>query len=461
MARENRLLLMPGALGIVVASASAFVPLSYDEGNWLTVVRRMALGETLYRDITENKTPPLFWLVRALDLLPGPYELGRAVWLGVAAAIIAAVCRSFVRRSGWTDRSATLLGLAFGLAAVCQAVFVVNFELPAVILIIGGLTICASGRNAAAGAAVAAVAATFDLRALALLPGVVLFSFARGGAPAVRRSLPTAVVVVAAWAGTVLLVPDLRYSLIELNAATRGGTDAWDPAQQLYALLRGTLIPAGALTALAAGFTDRRVRLAAAWLLIAGLIVLAASIRPFDKYSTLLLPGLMVLAASRGSERSVAPARRRAASTMVALGLAVSLAYAVGTNIDQRSIVDRYERAAAIIGDLPFARFDTQPFLGAFRPAGDRSPAAVLDFLIADTSRRAANHQRVEVAIAGATVLIDDGALSADAGSILAAYRPLWRVFILHRDEFPCVRRAEGLTFRYRATSCPDAAPST
>ncbi len=460
MAREKRLLLMPAALGVVVTAASTLVPLSYDEGNWLAVVRRMALGETLYRDITDNKTPPLFWFVRALDRLPGPYELGRALWLGVAAASIAALCRSLVRRSGWSDRPAALLGLAFGAAAVSQAVFVVNFELPATLLILCGLTLIAAGRSAS-GAAVAAVAATFDLRALALLPGAVLFAFARGGAPAARRTLPAAGVIVAAWVGAVLLVPDLRYSLVELNAATRGGTDAWDPARQLYALLRGSLIPAGALAALAASFTHPRARIAAAWLLIAGFGVLVGSIRPFDKYSTLLLPGLVVLASASEPLHRLETGRSRAGAAVAALGLVVALAYAVVTNVDQRSIVSRYERAAVIIGDLPFARFDSQPFLGVFRPMGDRSPAAVLDFLIADTSRRTANHRRVEVAIAGASVLVDDGALSADEESIHPAYRPLWHVFMGHRDEFPCVRRAEGLTFRYRATSCPTGGLST
>src|SRR5438093_7342555 len=86
------------ALGAVVALASSVVPLSYDEGNWLAVTRRVAGGEALYRDITDNKSPALFGLVRALDVLPGSYPIARAIFLGVATALLAWLSIRLLRR---------------------------------------------------------------------------------------------------------------------------------------------------------------------------------------------------------------------------------------------------------------------------------------------------------------------------------------------------------------------------
>lgn len=460
MMPARRSLLAAGSLGLAVATASSFVPLSYDEGNWLAVVRRVSLGEVLYRDIMDNKTPPLFGLVRLLDGLPGPFTLARGIWLGVAVAVIAVACASIVRRFGWGPDRATLVGLAFGLAAATQAVLTLNLELPAVLLIVLGLASIATGRLTAGGA-LAASAATFDLRTIALIPGVVAFAYVCEGWLRARRTLLAAGAITVAWSATVLLVADLRYPLIELNAATRVGTSAWRPGQQLFAALRGTLIPIGAVVALGGKSRGRPIRVAGLMLGVAAVALAFASLRPFDKYWTLLLPGLVVLAASAPAG-IVIPSTgwRRLGSTAFIFGLVVAAAYATSTNVDQARLVARYERAATQLDATldpgeGFVRFDTQPFLGVFLPERDRLPAAVLDFLIADTSRREEIHRRVEEAIAAATVMADDGALSAGEGSVVISYRPLWRVFAGHLEDFPCVRQVEGLTFRYRATACP------
>lgn len=458
---SKRSLLLLGALGAVVAAAAAAIPLSYDEGNWLAVVRRIAGGESLYIDLTDNKTPLLFALVRGLDWLPGPYTMSRAVWLGLLAVAIARGSRTLLLRSSWDERSATILGLVFGLAGAMQAVLTVNFELPAATLVVVSLAAIATGRPAAGGA-LAVVAGGFDIRALLLLPGVVMFAYARGGASAGRRAFVPAAGLAAAWIVTILAIPDLRYSLIELNRATRGGTAAWEPAEQLYALLRGTTLPLGAILALTSGSRAGRTRPAGVVLLAAGITAALASVQPFDKYWSLALPGLLVLAAAH------LPSRRRESrgsalwlgASIAAVGLTVGASYATSSNVDQGRLVGRYERAAARVDATlgpgeTLVRFDTQPFLGTFLPERDRLPAAVLDFLIANSSRRPENHRRVEEAIAQASVMADDGALSVGESAVLPRYRPLWRVFIRHVGEFPCRRTFGGVTFRYRVTACP------
>ncbi len=436
------------------------VPLSYDEGNWLGVTRRVAAGETLYGDITDNKAPALFGLVRGLDAVPGPYAVARGLWVGALTLIVALAVRAIARRLGGDDRSATIIGCALGFAIALQSVFVVNFEAPAATLLIVALWAMTAGHDITAGV-LAASATGFDIRALILLPGIVVAAIELLGIrPAMRVAIP-AIVLAGGWAGTVLAMPDLRYSMIELNAATRGGFSGWDPPAQLYAALRGMLLP-GALALAFIG--SRRLheegrRMAPLVLVAGGVIAALASLQPFDKYWSLTIPGVALFAASRAHLQQSAD-KRRFAVLLGSVGLILALAYSVSTNLDEARLVHRYQQAAAALDrslgpTTSFARFDTQPFLGTFLPGRDRMPAAVLDFLIADTSRAPANLSRIDRAIGAAAVIVDDGALGQPESSILPAYRPVWRVFEGRLISFPCVRRRFGLTFRYRAATCP------
>lgn len=465
MKAPPRRFLVPAALGVVVAAASSVVPLSYDEGNWIAVTRRVAAGESLYREITDNKTPALFGLVRSLDVLPGRFALARALWLGILAATVAVAVTSLARRFGWAENRASLLGGACGLALALQAVLVVNFEAPAAAMIIVALASLAAGRAPTAGI-LAAAATAFDLRAIILIPGVLIAAYEIGGKRTALRTAAPAVGLAGAWVATVLSVPDLRYSLLELNVATRSGSSLWRPASQLYALLRGTLFAAGAAASLArSGGSSNvggwHVKYGGVALIGGGVVVALSSVQPFDKYWSLALPGIALAAASRPpSPRSVNVYRRNAAVILAILGLVLTSSYAAASNIDQARLVARYERASArldrsLAPRASFVRFDTQPFLGTFLAQRDRIPAAVLDFLIHDTSRREMNFARVDAAIGRADALVDDGALDQPESSIVAVYRPLWRVFARRVQEFPCVRRVRGLTFRYRAGTCP------
>jgi hypothetical protein len=460
MTSRSRTLLTFAALGAAVAIASAFVPLGYDEGNWLADVRRWAAGESLYRDIPDNKTPLLFALVRGLDALPGSFTTVRALYLGAVVLVLGLAVRSLALRLGWTATRCTVLGLVLGAAAATQAVFTVNFELPAVTLVVLGLTSIAGGRGITGGT-LAAAAAGFDIRALALLPGIALFARAAGSESAVRRSLTTMAIVAGAWIVAILATPDLRYALIELNVATRTATSSWSPLDQAYAVIRGALFPVAASLILAGDASSRRFRAAGVALVGGGAVVALASLQPFDKYWTLTLPGLAVLAASSngGDSRKVLENRKPLVAAAV-LGIAIAGVYAVTTNIDQARLVARYERVARFLdGTLTpgatFTRFDTEPFLGAFLPKRDRTPTAVLDFAIADTSRRPDVFTRFDRAILGATAIVDDGALSAPESAVLPAYRGLWRIFRRHLADFPCIRLIEGFAVRYRDLACP------
>jgi hypothetical protein len=448
---------VPSLLGLVVAAASWVVPLSYDEGNWLAVVRRVAGGETLYRDVTDNKSPVLFGLVRALDVLPGPYVTARAALLGIAAVLIAWLASGTFVKAGFEASSARVLGSAIGLAGAMQAVLVLNFEMPAALLIIGGIGLMAARRDIAGGV-MAGLAVTFDLRATALLPGVLLIAIIGGDRGRATRAAVSIAVPALAWGVLVLANGELRYSLLELNVATRGGATAWRPGAQLTAFARSMVFPVIAIAALTTrANAPGRWRTAPGAVVVAGGAIAALiSIQPFDKYWTLLLPGLIVVACAR---RPRAVSDRAKLAFLLCVALAPPAVYAATSSADQARVVARYERASADVARMlgpggTFVRFDSNPFLGTFLPSRDRTPAAVLDFLIAPTSRERLNLEAVDTALSNAAAMIDDGALALAAGNVLPSYRKLREVFVAHLSEFPCVRRTNGLTVRLRLGRC-------
>lgn len=442
-------------LGVVVAAASMLVPLSYDEGNWLAVTRRVAAGEALYRDITDNKSPALFALVRGLDIVPGPYTIARGVFIGLASALLAWLSMRLLRRLGLGDAASSVLGVCFGLAGAMQAVLVANFELPAILLVVAALGNVAGG-SAVVGGAIGGLAAVFDPRAAILVPGIVALALERSGARGAFRTAAAAAGPLIAWGAAVLVLDELRYSLLELNVATRGGAAAWRPGAQLTAFARSMVFPLAAVGFLTAGRVARNRATPAAILTIAGFGAAIVSVQPFDKYWTLALPGLICIAGSRRPRE--AQISRAWTATLLVAALAPHAVYATTSSSDQARIVNRYERAAADIDRMlgpneTFVRFDSQPFLGTFLPKRDATPAAVLDFLIAPTSREDENLAAVDRAIARSAAIVDDGALSVSAEQILPAYRRLHRVFAARLGEFPCARQVLGLTVRLRR--CP------
>jgi len=459
---RRRIFLALTLLGIASAVVARFVPLSYDEGSWLIDVRRWGAGESLYSDIPENKAPLLLVLVRALDSLPGSFLTARALYMGAIAIVLTLAVRSLAMRIGFNDRDAFTVGATVGAAAVLQAVFTTNFELPAATLLLVGLTAIALGAPMI-GSIVATASTGFDIRALVLLPGVAVFALRSADRKAAVRSVATMTILAGAWIATILLVDNLRFALIDVNVATRSATTSWSPAGQLYAMLRGFGFPLAALLLLSQRRETKErgaTFLPAVVLLVASAGISIASLQPFEKYWALALPGAVLLAASvpRFRSRTIG-----ALKGLAALGLAVSIGYVVSYSLDEHRLVSRYERATRVLdASLPpgatFARFDTQPFLGVFAPERDGIPVAVLDYVIADTPRRAELMARVEAAISGSLAIVDDGALSVTEGAVEPAYRDLWRLFRSHLPDFPCVRSVEGLTVRYRASLCPEGA---
>lgn len=462
MTDARRALVQSSLLGAAATAASVFVPLSYDEGDWLAVTRRLALGDTLYVDVLQNKPPPYIALVRGLDALPGPYTLARACFVGLCVVAVGMGVFVLCRRLGADAATARRLGLVLGGALMLQSAFVMDIEKPAALLVLAGVIAIAYTRPALGGVLVA-LACAFDIRAVLFTVGAVVFAFERSG----RREAVRCGVACAAIAGGlgafVASQPDVRYALIELNAATRV-VSAYHPAEILVVTVAALLpVIAGAFVVLRAQPPRATKQFKAGIVMVATTIAIAVASRyPFYKYWALGITGfaLSALALWPRVNPKTAPVHKPLAIAIVVGSFAPVAAHAITANIEQARITTRYERAAEFLdAALPeggrFAAFDIQPFLGTYLPSKVAVHWGILDLVAVNTSRTTGDLERVARAIETADAVVDDGALSVSENAVGPHYRRLWKVFEDNLGPFSCIVRRDGLTFRFRPERCP------
>ncbi len=459
---------VPLLAGSVWGTVSAFTPMSYDEGLWLAVTRRMDLGARLYSDLIDNKTPPVYWITRLLDHAPGPFSLARGILFGALIGLAAFLATTLVRRLGASGSKGVALGLFVGTVVALQSAFVLNIETPVALFLLGGLSLI-SRERVIGGSAVAAMATTIDVRALAFLPAIVLFAAERGERRKAWAASAAWLAVGGTWLAGIVAGDRLRYSILELNAATRGTLDLWRP-EAVAAIMLVAMAPI--IIAAAVSLRERRsstetIRTtpSGALLLATGLVVGIASRFPFLKYWILITPSLpLLVAASARASTTPAPETKTRLGVVPAglvllsfVPLAVNVAL---TQFSEHRLVSRYEDASrALALDLnrgdTFVSFDPQPFMTTFLPRHAVLPWATLDYLGVRTSHRDADFRTLATAIDHAAAVVDNGALSADETAIEPRFRSIWRLYRERLDRFPCVRSVEGLTFRFRAAGCP------
>lgn len=462
---ERRLVAAFASVGVAIAAASSVAPITYDEGDWLAVARRLALGDVLYRDIVDNKSPPIYWLMRALDVIPGPFQLARGVFMGVVVVLLGTAARGLAVRLGVPPRPATRLGIGVSLAAALQSVLVLNIELGAAALLMASL-LAVAHRRGLLGGIVSAAAVVIDPRALLLVVGVLVFAGERGGRRLVLRTLLGASTALG-WIAFLALSPDARYAVVELNAATRGTLSEWRPLEVFAVALIASLPVVAAFIATTGSATREAVRAlrgsrSGVVLLAGAVLVSLGSAFPFYKYWILLLPSLPLLVAAcyrAGVARPNRMPRGVNPGILIVLALLPVGAHGVRVTTDQSRRVARYQQAAEELDRVlgphgTFVSFDTQPFLTTFRPQRSILPWAVQDFLAVENSRRRANFAAVSAAIARTDVVVDDGVLSAGIDDVAPGYRPLWLLFRSRIGEFRCVRTIQGLSFHFRAQRC-------
>ncbi len=444
--------------GSVLSAIGAVVPISYDEGEWLAVVRRVAGGARLYEDVIDNKSPVVYWTIRLLDLAPGPFQIARGIALAAVACVIGMAIARIATARGVAEDRARVLGVAITFVVALQSVFVINIETGATLLITIGMLAIVTGRIGI-GSAVAATSVVVDPRALALLIGIALFVREIVGArPALLASAIVAGVG-GAWATVVLSSPNLRYAIIELNVATRGTLDSWRPGEVLISTVVAVL-PFIAATYVVTGRLPWRLRWnnAGGALFVMAAAVAFASRFPFLKYWILAVPALplLVAASSRDDERPAEPKRSWIPIALAAIPLAVQ---SVPVHLTDARLLADYERASRYIeatlepGET-FAQFDTQPYMSMLQPGHASLSWVVYDFIWSDTSRIDEHLDQIERAVESATVLQHDGALDAPRSAVRPELRPAWDLFKARLDAYPCIRRFGSVVLRFPEARC-------
>lgn len=444
------------SLGAVVAVMASIMPLSHDEAFWLAITRKVETGAHLYVGAIDNKSPLVYLVMYPLDTVPGPFPVARGLLIGALVACIGLLVTRLGRALESSANRSVAVGVVVCVVAALQSELVFTVELLALAALVGTLFLLVRNQTLS-GSLLAVVAISFDPRTVLLLPGLVLFCADQRGWPVARRF--------AAWTGglaslgllVVLLHPDLRYGLIELNLGSRTSAGGWRPAAQVAVALR-SLLPLAVISVLLRPFARANRRRAIVWLMFGGLAIGAVSALPFDHYWSYVLPGFVLFVSSPYEP----PARSRPIVAAVAIGVALAplILNNVATGIEQRKTVTAYAEAAAVLraritGSDQFVSFDIKPYMAAELPEafGMRSP--VSGYLVWPTSRSAAYLDELPSLIDGAVAISEDGGLAADQDDVAAEYRPVWRIFHERLGGFPCLVDAGEVVLRFRAERCP------
>ena len=204
----------------MVGLISLAFPIGFDEAERLTVARKMMLGDVLYRDVVNNKPPPIYGLVILLDMLPGSYEIARALFLAFTCFVSGFVSYAIATELGAFVARAAMAGAFVGFISGLQAGFLLTVELLALMMLLFATWLVVRGRIVAGGV-FGAFAAMTDLRAAVMLLALFVLAVSLDGMRSGRRLLVIGGVLVAALWAVVLAVPSMRFSLVDLNLASR------------------------------------------------------------------------------------------------------------------------------------------------------------------------------------------------------------------------------------------------
>ena len=289
-------------LGILVALVASVMPLSHDEAFWLAITRQVEAGARLYDGAIDNKPPLVYLVVYLLDHVPGSFQVARGLvvggligWIGLLSALVGRL-RGCPRATGVT------VGLVAAVAVALQTEFVFTVELPALTALLSCVLLIFR-RRALPAALMVALSAAFDPRTLLLVPGLVLLAVNQSGWPVARRfGLWTGGLAVLG-VGIVLIQPELRYGLIELNLGSRASAGGWRPAAQLAVAFRSLLPLLVAGLFLRPATASLRSR-AFVWMAAGSLALGFLSVLPFDHYWAYAVLPLVLLGSGADEQDS-------------------------------------------------------------------------------------------------------------------------------------------------------------
>ena len=443
-------------LGILVALVASVMPLSHDEAFWLAITRQVEAGARLYDGAIDNKPPLVYLVVYLLDHVPGSFQVARGLlvggligWIGLLSALVGRL-RGCPRATGVT------VGLVAAVAVALQTEFVFTVELPALTALLSCILLIFR-RRALPAALMVALSAAFDPRTLLLVPGLVLLAVNQSGWPVARRfGLWTGGLAVLG-VGIVLIQPELRYGLIELNLGSRASAGGWRPAAQLAVAFRSLLpLLVGGLF-LRPATASLRSR-AFVWMAAGSLALGFLSVLPFDHYWAYAVMPLVLLGS--GADERTLRFKPAMAAVVVTLAFSPLIINAVTTAREQRDVTADYAEAATILGAQlqesdQFVSFDIKPYMAAELPDPYALRSPVSGYLVWPTSRSQNYLDELPSLIDDSVAISEDGGLKVDRAVVSDEYRPVWDLFQERLGDFPCVVETGRVILRFRSERCP------
>lgn len=426
------------APAVFMAIISARLANSYDEVYWLAVVRKLAAGGRLYDTVIDNKGPLWYPIFTVFDWVPLPFWLTRGIVIGAVAMLVIWLSDRFLPASGLGPTGRHLSSVSIALAMVTLSSFHLTIELFGALIVLIALTVV---RRTTTGAALILFAGLLiDPRVALLIPAVILVRRQDAGIKARWRGLaPIGLATVLAGA-LYLLVPDIRFAVLEVGGATRFGEPFSFPATSSAALSSLALVLV--IVYLQTRYAGMRLTSSAIVMAVGASLIAMVSLAPFTHYWT-YLPLAAVLLAGSGKDIDTSPSWW---IILLAASLLPVLLFSVDDAWDDRAVEMAFSRPEPYLGSLvapddrivvftadphPIARFPMQ--------AMGRAPNSF--YLGMETSRQDAFLAEFDRDLQEADMLWIE-TLGQDVAELepKMAMQPAWHILQRHLGEYVCQR---------------------
>ncbi|MDH3426461.1 MAG: hypothetical protein OEM22_07310 [Acidimicrobiia bacterium] len=449
----------------VAAILSALVPLTFDEAIWVWAGREIFAGGIPYREVVDHKTIIVFALEGLLDLAPGPFELARAVAVGITIAVIGAMARGVFRGMGGDDRVALRIGLVTAAVAFIQTRLVSTVELWATAAMLGALLAVTNKRYRLA-AVVTCLGALIDIRALLLTPVVVIFAAEQGGRSALRKFVMVLAPLLLVAITAVLAFPDIRFGVVELAMESR--STQFYPFDQAMVGLRALILPAVLIPIIvgvnrnALGSAFRR---SGALFLIAAIAIAVVSRLPIVRYWLYVVPAIPLIAHQLQKPDTATSEEDRLPRVVIVALAALALLPGIFRIVDETMVITRepLERFDNVVLQLEsglapgqsFIHYPDKPYLPAYLPERFTAPSVVMHYYVRDTRRRELALTQLQTSIDAASVVVEEGQLELEPEAISPAERKVVEIFRAKLSDFPCTQVIGPITLHWRSNACP------
>lgn len=426
------------APALLLSVISSRLPASYDEVYWLATVRKLAAGGRLYDTVIDNKGPLWYPIFTLFERVPVAFWLTRALVVAIVAALLFWLADTCMKNTVVAAKTRHLSAASMTLAVVTLSSFHLTVELFGALLVLISLVAI---RRAPVGASLVLFAALMiDPRVALLLPAVGAVGIGhRTSAPrSTRRVTGPLALGLAVAIGIYLLVPNLRFAVVEIGTATRSGepfswistgTAALSALTVCMTIVVLELRPAG-----------RKIT-AAAWLMAAGASLLALfSLAPFTHYWTYLpLAGVLLVGGAKGTRVKTAWWL-----TLLLVSLLPTVLFGIGDVWDDRAVETAFTKVDPALSAVTsptdrVAVFTADPQPVARFPQQSLGRAPVSFYLGMDTGRQDLFLDEFEEDLKSADMLwIETLGKDVRDMSPKEALVPAWQILLRHIDDYSC-----------------------